>query len=239
MKKVEREENEFDSKGLKENLIFEMKNFGKTEQQIKSEVEGVVSSEEEWKLISNHRNIKIYQNINEDIFTFKGEMFFKNVDGKTIFDLICDTKLRLETEKRKKIIFYEIFNRKKWDPNYLKEEVLETISDKEDVIYIQIKTPKGISNRDNCLYRFKENIDNQQFFILSKSVDGKKEDENFVRAKTFYHCYYIETLPDNVTKLFVLSKQGKNEQKKKKYSFTSFCRYFHNFLIGLKFSRIW
>jgi hypothetical protein len=34
--------------------------------------------------------------------------------------------------------------------------VIENISEKEDVIYIQIKTPKGISNRDNCLHRKKK-----------------------------------------------------------------------------------
>eukprot|EP01080_Neovahlkampfia_damariscottae_P006121 gene6121-10130_t len=174
----EKSTDDYNLKGLKEMLMMEMKNFGNT-------------TDEDWKLITKHRNIKVYQNVKEDIFTFKGEMIFHNVDGKTIFNLICDTKLR-----------------KQWDHGYLKEEVLEIISEKEDIIYIQIKTPKGITNRDNCLYRFKENINDQQFFILSKSVERKKKDDNFVRATTYYHNYYIETLSDNTTKLFILSKQG-------------------------------
>jgi hypothetical protein len=93
----------------------------------------------EWKEVHKDKTVEMFQNTNEEIFTFKAYMTFKNVKASVIFNLICDTKLR-----------------SKWDPYYLKEEIIETISEKEDVIYIQIKTPKGISNRDNCLHRKKK-----------------------------------------------------------------------------------
>jgi hypothetical protein len=53
--------------------------------------------------------------------------------------------------------------------------VIENISEKEDVIYIQIKTPKGISNRDNCLHRKKK----------KKKIKIRMEGE-FRRRKIYY-----------------------------------------------------
>jgi hypothetical protein len=48
----------------------------------------------DWKEVHKDKTVEMFQNTNEEIFTFKAYMTFKNVKASVIFNLICDTKLR-------------------------------------------------------------------------------------------------------------------------------------------------
>lgn len=90
---------------------------------------------------------------------------------------------------------------------YYYEEVIETKDDQNDIIYLQFKTPPGVSYRDNCLIRLKKK-ENENYIVIAKSIQHDKCQikKDFVRATTHFHGVIIEKEGEN-SNVFVYSKQ--------------------------------
>lgn len=94
-----------------------------------------------------------------------------------------------------------------WDHFYFYEKVISTSEDGSDILYVQYKTPMGISYRDNCLLRRRQ-ISENKWILIAKSIEHKDCPllKDFVRAKTYLHATMIER-DGKHTKMSVYSQQ--------------------------------
>jgi hypothetical protein len=196
-----------------------MKN-GLSEQDIEF-LKGENKNETTWEVLSNKKNCVVVRNPKETHFTYKAyssDLFililviFEKTNAMLVYNLVFETPLRS--------MLHLALNLEQWDKNYLTESVLKNIDSENDIVYIQYKTPTGISYRDNCLARLKK-IDTSQLILVSKSIDHDRAPlrKDFVRATTHFYGAIIEQEGENV-KMFLYSKQD-------------FGGYIPNFLINI------